>query len=93
MIKNPYANAGNTGNVNSSPGLGKSPGKGHGNPLQYSCLKNPMVKKSLAGYGPQGRKELDVTEHACTYLCVENLIKNTLAGVEHLRCSLILEYL
>ena len=44
MIKNPYANAGNTGNVNSSPGLGKSPGKGHGNPLQYSCLKNPMAR-------------------------------------------------
>ena len=33
---------GNAGNVNSIPGLERSPGGGHGNPLQYSCLKNPM---------------------------------------------------
>ena len=35
-VKNPPANAGNPGSV---PGLGKSPGQGHGNPLQYSCLE------------------------------------------------------
>ena len=44
MIKNPYANTGNTGNASSVPGSGKSPGKGHGNPLQYSCLENPMAR-------------------------------------------------
>ena len=32
----------NAGNTDSIPGLGRSPGEGHGNPLQYSCLKNPM---------------------------------------------------
>ena len=32
----------NAGNTDSIPGLGSSPGEGHGNPLQYSCLKNPM---------------------------------------------------
>jgi len=37
--KNPSANAGDTGSV---PGSGRSPGEGHGNPLQYSCLGNPM---------------------------------------------------
>ena len=31
----------NTGNLGSIPGLGRSPGGGHGNPLQYSCLENP----------------------------------------------------
>ena len=41
MVKNPPANAGDIRDVRSSPGLGRSPGGGHGNPLQYSCLKNP----------------------------------------------------
>ena len=32
----------NTGDLGSIPGLGRTPGGGHGNPLQYSCLENPM---------------------------------------------------
>ena len=36
------ANAGNARDVGSIPGLGRSPGEGNGNPLQYSCLENPM---------------------------------------------------
>ena len=40
MVKNPPANAGDTGDVDSIPGLGRSPGGGNGNPLQYSCLEN-----------------------------------------------------
>ena len=39
VIKNPPANVGNVGSI---PGLGKSPGEGNGNPLQYVCLGNPM---------------------------------------------------
>ena len=39
MVKNPPANAGDTGSI---PGLGRPPGGGNGNPLQYSCLENPM---------------------------------------------------
>ena len=39
VVKNPPANAGDTG---SNPGLGRSSGEGNGNPLQYSCLENPM---------------------------------------------------
>ena len=38
VIKNPPANVGNVGSI---PGLGRSPGEGHGNPPQYSCLENP----------------------------------------------------
>ena len=36
------ASAWNAGDMGSVPGLGRSPGEGNGNPLQYSCLKNPM---------------------------------------------------
>ena len=42
MVKNPPANAGDTRDAGSIPGLGRSPGGGNGNPLQYSCLGNPM---------------------------------------------------
>ena len=42
MVKNLPANAGDIRDAGSIPGLGRSPGGGHGNPLQYSCLKNPM---------------------------------------------------
>ena len=42
MVKNLLANAGDAGDVGSISGLGRSPGGGHGNPLQYSCLENPM---------------------------------------------------
>ena len=43
-------------------GLGRSPGGGHGNPLQYSCLENPHGQRSLEGYSPRGHKESDMTE-------------------------------
>ena len=39
-----------------------SPGGGHGNPLQDSCLENPHGQRSLAGYSPRGCKESDMTE-------------------------------
>ena len=42
QVKNPPANAGDTGNVGSIRGPGRFPGAGHGNPLEYSYLENPM---------------------------------------------------
>ena len=42
MVKNLPANAGDTRDTGSIPGLGRSPGGGNGNPLQHSCLGNPM---------------------------------------------------
>ena len=42
VVKNPRANAGEAGDSGSIPGSGRSPGGGHGNPLQYSCLETPM---------------------------------------------------
>ena len=44
VIKNPPVNAGDIKDVNSVPGLGRSSGRGNDNPLQYSCLENPMDK-------------------------------------------------
>ena len=52
----------NAGDLGLIPGLGRSPGGGHGNPFQYSCLENPDGQRSLAGYGPWGLKESDMTE-------------------------------
>ena len=40
-VKNPPANAGDVRDADSIPGLGRTPGGGHGNPLQCSCLENP----------------------------------------------------
>ena len=56
----------NTGDLGSIPGLGRSPGGGHGNPLQYSCLENPHGQRSLEGYSPWGWKESDMTERLST---------------------------
>ena len=44
VVKNPPANSGDVGDVGSIPGLGRSPGGGHSNPLQHSYLENPMDK-------------------------------------------------
>ena len=42
VVKNPSANEGDVGDAGSIPSLGRCPGGGHGNPLQYSSLENPM---------------------------------------------------
>ena len=54
------------GDLGSIPGLWRSPGGGHGNPLQYSCLESPHGQRSLVGYSPRGCKELDTTGQIST---------------------------
>ena len=49
MVKNPPANVGDTRNMGSVPGLGRSPGGGNGNPLQYLPAKS-NEQRSLVGY-------------------------------------------
>ena len=56
----------NVGDLGSIPGLGRSPGGGHGNPLQYSCLENPHGQRSLTGHSPWGHKESDTIERLST---------------------------
>ena len=46
MVKNPPANTGDIRTTGSIPGLERSPAEGNGNPLQYSCLENPMDKRA-----------------------------------------------
>ena len=61
MLNNLPANAGKTRNLGSIPGLGRSPGGGHGNLLQYSCLENPMDRGAWRAT-VRGNKESDATE-------------------------------
>ena len=56
----------NAGDLGLIPGLGRSPGEGHGNPLQYSFLENPHVHGRLVGYSLWGCKELDMIERLST---------------------------
>ena len=51
------------GDLGSTSGLGRFPGGGHGNPLQYSCLENPQGQRSLVGHSSWGHKELDATKN------------------------------
>ena len=46
MVKNSLASAGATGDLGLIPGLGRSTGEGNGNPLQCSCLENPMAREA-----------------------------------------------
>ena len=61
MVKNPPA-------MWEIPGLGRSSGGRHGNPVHYSCLENPHGQRSLVGYSPQGHKESGTTERLSTAL-------------------------
>ena len=56
MVKNPPANGGDVRDVGLIPGLGGSPRVENDNPLQYSCLENPLDR------GPLGHKVWDMTE-------------------------------
>ena len=64
MVKNLPANAGDAGDLGLSPWLGRSPGGGNGNPLQYFLPEESHGQRSLADYSPWGHKESDTSEHA-----------------------------
>ena len=66
----------NAGNLGSIPRLGRCPGGGHGNPLQYSYLENLHGQRSLADYSPGGRKELDTTEQLSLLLSSKTEVPN-----------------
>ena len=62
MVKNLPASAGDIRDVGLILELGRSPGGGHGNPHQYSCLENPWTEELGVGYSQWDHKELDTTE-------------------------------
>ena len=59
MVKNPPANVGDVGSVT---GLERSPGEGNANPLQYSCLGNPIDRGAWQATVHEGAKESDMTQ-------------------------------
>ena len=61
MVVNPPANAGDVRDLGSIPGSGRSPGRGNGNPLQYSCLEILWTEEP-GGLQSMGSQELDTTE-------------------------------
>ena len=62
MIKNPPANTGGTGDLALIPGLGRATGGGNGNPLQNSCMENPMDRAAWPATVHGAFKELDMAE-------------------------------
>ena len=64
LVKNLPANAGDIRDADSIPGWGRSPGGGHGNPLQYFCLENPMDREAWQAT-VHGVGTAEVTEQAC----------------------------
>ena len=62
MIKNPPANAGDVKDEGLNPGSGRSPGEGHSNPLQYSCLENHMDRGAWWAIVLRVAKKLDTTD-------------------------------
>ena len=62
VVKNPPAYTGDARDAGWIPGLGRSPGGGPGNPLQYSCLENPMDRGAWRATVHRGREESDTTK-------------------------------
>ena len=87
VIKNPSANAGGIRDVGSIPGLGKSPGGGQGNPLQYSCLENPKHLGSWQAIvhrvTKNGTLQKRLSTHACDWLLIQGnfLLKHKISRV------------
>ena len=61
----------NAGDLGLIPGVGRSPGGGHGNPLQYSCLENPHGQRSLVGYSPWCHRVRHIAQHIHTILYIK----------------------
>ena len=68
VVKNPPANAGDVGSI---PGLGRSPGEGNGNPVQYACLGNPMDRGAWQATVHEGRKsQTRLSDQTTTFICI-----------------------
>ena len=83
VVNNLPAPAGDAGDVGSIPGWGRSPGRGHDDPLQYSCVENPHEQRSLVGHSPRrhSQKWLSTCMRARTH---------THTHTPHLRASALL---
>ena len=77
LVKNLSASKGDTGDMGSILGLGRSPGRGNGNPIQYSCLEN-SVDRGACGLQPMGLQRSNTTEQLILKLILQLDFKNTL---------------
>ena len=68
MVKDLSASVGDEGNTGSTPGLGRSPGVGNGNPLQYFLPGKFHGQRNLVGDSPRGCKKSDTTEHTLIHI-------------------------
>ena len=73
MVKNPPANAGDARDAGSILGLGRSPGGGHGNQLQYSCLENPMDRGAQKATARGVAQSQTLVKRLSTYALIRNL--------------------
>ena len=85
-VKNSPANAGDARDTGLLPGWGRSPGGGKGNPLQYSCLENPMDRGTWQA-AVHGIAESDTTEQAYTHIDKPNPTKPADKRVEKQGCE------
>ena len=69
-VKNLPANAGDTRDADSIPGLGRSPGEGHSNPLQYSFLENPMDRRAWPATVHRVAESQTQLKQLSTYACM-----------------------
>ena len=73
MVKNLPANAGDIRDTGLIPGSGRSPGGGHGNPFQYSCLENPMDRGACWATVPRVAKSWTQVKQFSTHahMCID----------------------
>ena len=88
VVKNLPANAGNARDVSSMPGLRRSPGVGDGNPLQYSCLGNPMDRGACRAIVHGVAKSwTQLSTHTHEPCKLPNLLQISLPNLQHLSCE------
>ena len=88
VVKNPPANAGDARDAGSMPGSTRAPGEGHGNPLQYPCLENPMDRGAWRAtvHGVSKSPTKDMTE-AASHLHSHSLPQPDIWGPETPVCA------
>ena len=95
VVKNPLASAGDIRDTGSIPGLGRSPGGGRGNPLQYSCLKSPMDRGTWRAAVRRVTRSQTRLKQLSTHVHVGSSLQHTgfpLVEVRELSCPLVLPF-